>query len=216
MSTYRILIFALLATLLPSFGFSQMKKSPEDLLAEGKKRYGIEKAAIKYEFSGKSSGSELVYFTDYGWLEAVKTDKSSKAFNFESTTKVTTIQKGNRRAWNNEGSNFASIVNDRFMSPALQEVVPAPDLWYGEEVIKRKNARKVGTERVLGRECTVYEVEYEASKLWVWNGIILKSEKKLMGADKEILEATQIDEDWKVESSVFELPAGVKVSGMDW
>lgn len=216
MSTYRILLFALLATLLPAFGFAQLKQSPADLLAAGKMRYGVEKAAIKYEFSGKSSGTEMVYFTDYGWLETIKTDKTSKAFNFESTTRVTTIQKGNRRAWNNEGSDFASVVNDRFMSPALEEVVPTPDLYYGEEVIKRKNARKVGTDRILGRECTIYEVEYEASKLWVWKGIVLKSEKKLMGSDKEVLEAIQIDEEWKVEPSVFELPTGVKVSGMDW
>jgi len=211
----RLFSLLLLAAFAPLLTFGQVQQTPDDLIAEGKQRYGIEKGQVKYEFRGQASGSELVQFDRFGWLESRVTEKETRTFGMTSNQKYHSILKGNRQAYHVTGSQYVNVSNERFLTSALSESSPSMQVLFGEEVIKRKNAKQVGSEEILGRRCKVYDVKYENTKVWVWEGIILKSVQTIH-TDKITMEAIQIDEDWEAGPSTFQLPENLNVNGMEW
>ena len=212
----KLRIFSFLLLFLAPFALSaQVHETPESLIHAGKHRYGIESGSVKYEFRGKASGFELIRFDNYGWQEVRRTEKVTSTFGMTNSQKVLSILRGNRQAFHNLGSQYASVSNERFLTGALSESSPAMEVLFGEEVIKRKKAKMVGTEVILGQRCKVYEVAYENSKVWVWEGIVLKSVQKILD-EEVVMEATQLDLDWEPTPAAFALPEGLTVQGMEW
>ncbi len=74
-----------------------------------------------------------------------------------------------------------------------------------------KNAgKKVGTEKLLGKECTVYEISGDDNmKVSTWKGLVLKVEKN--GEVK--LEAVEVDIEKEVPANVFEIPKDINFDG---
>lgn len=195
-------------TLVAFAGFGQVEKSAKDLEADGKKRYGIESGRVKYEYSEKGSGTEMVHFDRWGWLEVRDVDMENSLLGNSFAQKRKVWLDGTQQVTHTTGSNYASASMERHLSTALQKASPAIPVLFGEEVIKAKNAKRKGRDEILGKSCSVWEIPNESVKVWVWKGIVLKHERKLL--DKKIvMEATMIDEEWKPEKKVFELPEGL-------
>ena len=71
--------------------------------------------------------------------------------------------------------------------------------------------KQVGTENILGKECEIYEVS--GMKIWMWNGISLKSQMSMMG--NYTMEAVSLDVDKSIPASKFQPPANTKIVEQD-
>jgi hypothetical protein len=73
----------------------------------------------------------------------------------------------------------------------------------GKEMIESMGGKKIGEEKILGYLCEVWEMA--PVKLWLYKGIMLKSEAEIMGV-KHTTIATKIDLDVSVSESDLKLP----------
>ncbi|MBN1116280.1 MAG: hypothetical protein JXA77_03680 [Bacteroidales bacterium] len=77
-----------------------------------------------------------------------------------------------------------------------------------EKDIKRYGIDKIGYEDIIGRKCLKVTMEKPVkSTIWVWNGIVLKSESDIAG-NKVLMEAVEINEGI-VDKAFFILPENI-------
>jgi hypothetical protein len=77
-----------------------------------------------------------------------------------------------------------------------------------DEDIEKYGIEKEGKETIAGKECDVFSIEEPmASKVWIWEGIPMKTVTKL-GKEDFVMEITTI-ELVDVDASKFELPEGI-------
>ncbi len=81
------------------------------------------------------------------------------------------------------------------------------------EDIERYGIKKIGSEKVAGKDCIVYSTEKPTkSKVWIWKGINMKSSSAVSG-NSITLEVIEIREE-KVDQSKFQIPEGIKFTEM--
>jgi hypothetical protein len=73
----------------------------------------------------------------------------------------------------------------------------------GKEMMKSMGGEKVGEEKFMGYTCEVWKML--AVKVWLYKGIMLKSESDMMGM-KHTTTATKIDFDTSVSNDDLKLP----------
>ena len=86
---------------------------------------------------------------------------------------------------------------------------------YSEAMIKAYGGKKVGTDKVLGKTCTVYTMaNLNNYKVWIWKGLLLKAESNFMGFNY-LMEAVDIQENTRFDQAKLTLPDGAKIEKMD-
>lgn len=210
----RMSLFAFLLVGFASVGIGQqIHQTHDQLAAEGQKRYGIESAQIKYEYESDAKGFEILTFDHWGWREKKQVDKTTTSWGTTSSIRTTDYIDGNYAMSLTDHANFCRAYVHQELSKSLVEASKAVEVLHGEEVYKLKDAVNMGKETVLGRECTIYEFPKFARKVWVWEGIVLRSVQTVM--DYQIkLEATKIDLNTTFSDSDFAIPQGVEIKGL--
>lgn len=87
-----------------------------------------------------------------------------------------------------------------------------------KEMIDFFNIQELDKEKILDKECTVYKLDYEdqndgsliEAKIWVWKGISLKLETKVMGVFGASVETTSLKTNVIIPDEVFAIPEGIK------
>ncbi len=213
LTTFQAIIFLILVLLTGSFLKAQVYKPYWQLAGEGQKRYGVESAKIHYQYSGRSSGTEVLTFDNWGWRASRLVDKSTTMWGNTTKIRSTELQDGNYSISHMTGSSRARAFQDSQIQKSLIGSSMAVEVLHGLEVVKAKGAKKIGTDDVLGRKCDVYEIKNFSQKLWVWEGIVLRTEQKVL-EDEIILSAVKIEADVEFGEQNFALPDGVEISGM--
>lgn len=83
----------------------------------------------------------------------------------------------------------------------------------GEQMLENMGGKKVGTETVLGKQCDVWEISSMGTKIWVWNGIALKTTIDFLGQSYSII-ATNIQVDVTVPANKLKIPKGFTITEM--
>lgn len=78
---------------------------------------------------------------------------------------------------------------------------------FGKAMLENMGYEKTENEEVLGKNCEVWE---GMGKLWIWKGLTVKSEVKMMGV-KVNMTATKIETDIAIPADKFKVPEGKKV-----
>ncbi len=181
---------------------------------DGYKRYEIKSGIVETETTGTmNSGTETIYFDDYGRREAkyTKTTVSVPGVNIKQTSNQLTIMDGD---W------MYSIDLDKKtgykMKPEMLEDMAknqgTKDLGkVGKEMLEQMGGKKVGEEKVLGKNADVWEMSNMGTKIWVWKGITLKTETNMMGM-KINQTATKLEINVSVPDEKFEVPEDVSIS----
>ena len=192
---------------------AQLYKPHWQLAGEEQKRYGIEKGKITYIFTGNARGTEIVVFDHWGWREKRETDKSTTTWGNTAEQKSTSLQDGNYVITHPHGSQIARAGQDWEINRSLEKASKAVEVYHAEEVLKHKGAVKIRTEYMLGRDCDVYENKNFSMKIWVWKGIIIKSEQVALD-NKIVMECTKVDPEVDFTDQNFALPEGVEITGL--
>jgi len=182
------------------------------------KRYGVKSGIIKYKTttSGKmmgskmtGSGSESLYFKDYGALE-LREEQSTKTtrIKFFGREKVKTDKEHTMNKLDN-GENY--LVNfktktitanrDAAMDMMKQSNTDAGEA--GKSMLKSMGGKKIGNETFMGYNCEVWSIM--GGKQWLYKGVMLKLEMKTLGINT-VKVATSAKFNISVSSTNFKLP----------
>jgi len=169
-------------------------------------RYNFKSGIVHFKATMMMMDQEVVmYFDDWG-----RQQRSEININFmgKKAHNVTITDSVFVSSWNEEDKKCTRVPVDP-SSPNNIDFTRLTD-----QVIKTYNLKKEGTDKVLGRECVVYSMNYEpaglSGKYYVWNGIVLKTDATASGMNVK-MEAVKILENAVVPSDKFEIPDDVSI-----
>lgn len=178
------------------------------------KRYGVKSGIIEYDLSGVQEGTKTLYFDDWGMRQAEYTRSVISVSGYTKAVNLVTIIDGEYQYT----INLDQKTGTKTRNPIIKEM---ESLKYekgfnefGEQMILKMGAEKIGSDSFLGKDCDVYEIKNSNTKLWVWKWIILKSEIKSGRIDIGTT-ATKIQTDVQIPSAKFALPEKVVLNEVD-
>ncbi|MCP5006409.1 MAG: hypothetical protein GY941_21095 [Planctomycetes bacterium] len=180
------------------------------------KRYPKSKSGIiKYEITGTKTGTEVVYYDDWGRREAKYTRTTMELFG-------STVIRNTLTLLENHGQWINTIdLNNR---TGLRIKNPRYKLFAGKSQKELENttktrlhdmgAQKEKVERIAGKNCEVWEKQHTGEQTWTWKGIILK--KISVGSLTETTTvATEIIEGIPIPEEKFAIPPDIQVKTVD-
>ncbi len=160
--------------------------------AEAMRRYGIKSLCIKYKVKGDMfAGAEELYFDDWGAIEAKYSNHQVRAFGMNQDNESVTFTEGATIYTYNPKQNTGTRAENPILKPMLEQHKDIKEL--GKEMMVQLDGKKIGTGKVLDKDCDIWEIASMGTRTWVWNWINLKTETNTMGM-KMTIEATEISE----------------------
>ena len=178
-------------------------------------KYEVKSGKITYKINGstdmmgmklKTVGKKRVIFDDYGVLNLIEENEVTKQTigNTSKTTKShTLVYMKDSMLYQ---ANFDSKHIIRMQNPAAAIMMMSGGKSVkqtGEEMMKSIGAKKIGTEKVLGYECVVWDMM--GVKQCIYKGIPLKVESNIMGVKSTEI-ATEVKFDISLSEDDFKLP----------
>ena len=176
----------------------------------GAKRYEIKSGIVIYNiegggsmlgFSTKTTGTEKLYFTDWGNLELREVNEKNVAAGQTTVVhNITKIDHGTVYSVDNEEKII--LKQDIAMFKEMDKQGKNMST-IGKDMMKQMGGKKTGTGKVLGYPCEIWEVL--GTKTWIYKGVPLKTEANIMGF-KHLQIATSAKFDVSIPKSKFALP----------
>lgn len=176
------------------------------------KRYAVEKGMVTYKVSGISSGTETIYWDQYGMREAKYTQTTSKMFGTASETNALMLLHGTTQYQIDLNTNSGTKTVNHVLKGMVEEDENVGEV--GKRMLESMGGNKTGEVDFLNKPCEVWEVSSMAATLYVWNYISLRSESNLMGLT-QIIEAVEIQVDIDIPEEKFAIPEGAKLQTID-
>lgn len=180
------------------------------------KKYPFKSAIVELKYGGHCTGTEVLYIDDYGMKEATVDNFTMKVMGREMPTNQIQVTDGE---WvytidvrKKEGTKMKNPSLEMMRNMSEEQKKAMMDL--GSEMMKKMDAKETGEETVAGKPCKVWSVESVGTKVWVWSGLTLKRELKIMGV-RQHLEAVSVETDVPVPADQFEVPQGVRITERD-
>ena len=173
-----------------------------NLDAQDLRLYPFKSGMIKYKFEGRISGTEIIYFDEYGKLIS-----DLKIINHISNTgsKYDSIQiiLKHDTIFELDVSNHTAVVisSTKKANKTYQNII-------SQETIKILGYTKMGCDNISGINCDKFSGEN--GSLWVWNNIVLKSEIKFLGSNI-VTEVTEIIIDIDIKKNRFEISSNYTI-----
>jgi len=218
----------LLAVLLVLLQFSCSNTKPQEVSQEVAgvtlqnqntlKRYTVKSGIVKYKTttngkvfgsSIKGSGTELLYFKNWGAIELLEEESTktthSKIFGKEKTETTNTHNMSkldNGKSYHVDFDNATVYLRrDPAMEFMKQTDTDAGNA--GKQMLESMGGKMTGKESFLGYTCEVWDVM--GAKQWIYQGVTLKIETSIMGITT-VKEATSAKFNISVADSYFQLP----------
>ena len=193
-----------------AFLFVLLLASISQAQVDGYKRYQIESATIEFEISGTHSGSETLYFDHFGKREA----KFSTVTIMELEQSTLTLILGDHT----HSIDLKTKRGARMPTPMLSELLQfadGTDITQAAVVMMREmGGVMIESEEVAGRMCDVWKLGDMGSRIWLWEGIALKTIVEFAGMTIMVT-AVSIDTESAIDASKFKIPDGVEMSDID-
>lgn len=176
-------------------------------------RYAVKSGHVTYELTGSTKGTKTVYWDDYGdkSYEEIKAISVVKLFGMTQKEEIHSINiMVGDRFWNanlidNTGQKGKLDYQDE-MQELAGEMTEAEAKQLEKQIMDALGGEKLGKETILNRQCDVIQIM--GSKAWVYKGVLLKSQAKVMGIEVNEL-ATLFKENIAVPTSKFEPLANI-------
>jgi len=171
---------------------------------------------IKYEIYGATTvGTEVLYYDDWGSREAKYITTTMDLGGVTVTRNALVLLEENGRWINTVDLNARTGI--RMRNPRYKESI-GQSRREREKNEENKNidagGRKIEIERVIGKPCVVWQVQYSGIKTCTWNGIVLK---KISGPgfSRTTTVATEIDERVSIPEEKFTIPPDIEMKTVD-
>jgi len=180
-------------------GATQTSSEKKNDNNNGKHIFDIKAAKIVFNYTGgPETGTETLYFDDYGEVAVIAIDKKTKF----GRTNQTII-------WKDKNSNIIDhekkIVSKSAFRPKATEPPSIADV--STDTRKSIGYEKMADETIAGKPCEVWFNAKQNIKYWLWNKIDLK----LANQGVYTKEATSVEEISAIPASVMEVPKDYKM-----
>jgi len=168
----------------------------------------IKSGYVEYELTGSVTGTKKYWWDDYGNKSRTEIKSTSEVKIFGMTSKEEqhsiTITDDNTiytqdlikgTAHKSSNDEYEEIGNEMTEDMTEEEIEQL-----GEEVLASMGGERLGTEKILGKECEVIKVMM--AKVWMYKGIPLKSTAKVMSIETNET-AVKFDENISIPFSTF-------------
>jgi hypothetical protein len=186
--------------------------------ADERKAYPFKTAVITYRISGSlQEGTQTLYISDYGRKTRTERETSLTIMGQKRKESTIEIDDGDYlyridllRKTGEKTPSYNKLAREmvKLMSPEQKKAME--DL--GKELVKgltgSEELKPEGTGKVMGRECTIYNVM--GVKSWQWNNLPLKTENPALG--NMVQEAVDISIDTPIPSDKFTPPQGIAIT----
>ncbi|HHD72745.1 MAG TPA: hypothetical protein ENL02_02355 [Epsilonproteobacteria bacterium] len=180
------------------------------------KMYGVKSGKIDYKITGsgnmmgietKTVGKKRITFKNYGAKSLTEENKVQKTVAGGKST----VEKSHTIAYMDGAMlynvNFGQKRIIRMQNPAMAMMTVMgggkSPMEMGEAMLKKIGGKKIGTDKVLGYTCDLWEAM--GTKQCIYKGITLKAESNIMGM-KNLEIATKAEFDLSISDDDFELP----------
>ncbi|MGB9702255.1 MAG: hypothetical protein ACPL1A_05945 [Candidatus Kapaibacteriota bacterium] len=174
------------------------------------KKYQVKSGIVEYSISGIQTGKQTLYFDNWGLLSAEYTQATTT---FMGMTVPTNTLSLTTQEWTynidldkKEGTKIANKEIEELMKSLqgkdLEEI--------GRKMLEKLNAKKIGNETFLGKNCEVWEIQKLSSKVWLYKYIPLKTISNIMGTIT--IEATKFEENVSIPADKLKVPSGIKIT----
>ncbi len=184
------------------------------------KRYEVKSGIVQYTstISGKvlgsvikGSGSESLFFRDWGAVELVEEQSNqttnTKIFGKKSTetTNTHTMSKLDNGESYHVDFDEKQIYLRRDMAMDMTKIFhPNADAGdVGKNMLESVGGKKTGNEKVLGYDCEIWDIS--GAKQWMYKGVVLRLKMTLMGITT-VKEATSAKFNVSIADKHFKLP----------
>ena len=184
----------ILLVLLNTYSFASMKRY---LVKSGEVEYKIVGNGMMMGISTKLEGDSFLYFKDYGNTEVTKEKISQDIMGQKEIEQdITKFENGMVYSVDfEEKVIYKQKVPVDLDDPMLQNK--------GEESLKSLGAKKIGSDKIAGYNCTTWELH--DAKMCIYKGVPLKIETSTMGVT-QIQIAKKAKFDNKIDDVKFQLP----------
>ncbi|AFH50373.1 Hypothetical protein IALB_2670 [Ignavibacterium album JCM 16511] len=178
------------------------------------KRYGVKSAIVEYVITGSQSGIKTLYFEDWGMKQAEYTNSVLQIAGFSKNINLLNIisddsnyiidleRKTGTKTKNPVKKLIAELQNQKSFGE------------FGEQILLKSGAMKVGREEFLDKDCDIYEIKNAVTKIWIWKWIPLKTITKTGGVEINSV-AKKIEINVSIPSDKFEPPKDVTITEVD-
>lgn len=178
------------------------------------KRYGVKSAFVEYTITGSQSGTKTLYFDSWGMRQAEYTNSVLQVGNFSKSINLLNIVKDDsnfiidleRRTGTRTKNPVKKLITELQNQKSFGE--------FGEQILLKSGAMKVGQEEFLERDCDIYEIQNTGTKMWIWKWIPLKTITKLGGVEINSV-AKKIEVNVNVPEEKFIPPNDVTITEVD-
>jgi len=182
------------------------------------KKYAVKSGKIEYKLTGNTTGTKTVYFDNYGnkYYEHERSLTVTKVFGISERSeidKITIIN--NNHFWtidNNENKNYEGDMPYANVGKQMAaDMTKAEQEKMADDILQSFGGERLGTEKILGFTCE--KINLMGSAIWIYNGISLKSETKVMGVVANET-AVVFEENIHIPTSKFEAPGGIEFTNI--
>lgn len=174
--------------------------------------YKVKSGIVEYQVNGAQSGSETLYFDNWGMNAATFTNTTISMMGFTQTTNSLKLLDGE---WT-YNIDLDKKTGTKIETPLLKEMAQNAaakneDMTdVGEQMMVQMGGKKTGTETVLGKTADVWRMESMGTTIWVYKGVTLKIATGMAGM--EITKtATRFDENAAVDPEKLKVPKDVTI-----
>lgn len=161
--------------------FAGAPRSAQQMATAGYKRYNVEKGTLVFQYTGAVSGTDYIYFDNWGWREAKYTRSSTKIGTFSEETNAVQYLDGESRYVYDPATNKAKYYDSR-QAVTIAEQSGTKDLAaYGDVMLRNMGAKQNGKSKVQNIECDIWTIEAQQVKLYMWKGITMGEESYVSG-----------------------------------
>jgi len=210
MRTSILVSVALSALVLAACGSQGDGELRDDLPAV--KLYAVKNISIDYEYSGAAKGTKTHLIANYGMYQKMEDKLSYDLDGSKRDIHVIDITADTLQFH----INMAEKTGTRrsFDLTKLQKLVSS----YTEKELEdfqqaymlRGGGKVIGTETILGKKCTVYDLAMSGVVVSLWKSITMRTKVK-MGESEIVMTAVDMDESFSPDAAMFMPPQNVKI-----
>lgn len=148
-------------------------RSAQEMVAAGYKRYGIEKGTFVFQYAGAMSGTDYIYFDNWGWREAKYSKASTKIGTFSDETNAVQYLDGENRYVYDPSTKKARYFDGRQAIVVADQYGSKDMVAFGDVLLRNMGGKPDGKVKVGEIDCDVWYIEKNNVRLYMWQGITM-------------------------------------------
>jgi len=189
------------------------KRTAEEMVAAGFKRYGVEKGVLLFRVDGAMKGMDALYFDHWGWREGKHNMTDAEVGAFKKKYRTVQYLNGERRYQYEPDENKAYYFESTQIQSEADKYGTLDMTIVGDEMIKKMGGKPAGKAEVMGVECDVWLIEHTRTTLYMWNGITMK-EHSFTNNIPVTRRCVQLDTTGMIDLDKMTLPDGVELENV--